>query len=153
MNVYQVEPLKGIKPILLNMTREESRSVMGFTPLTFRKSPFNPTDTDAYLDNCFQVFFDETDRVEYIELSPNKSFEVVYKDIDIFNTEAAKLIELISKDAAYSEKDPELGYSYIFPELELSLWRPVLPENENDTEGRYFATVGVGKRGYYSVFS
>ncbi|MCB0153961.1 MAG: hypothetical protein KDF65_04125 [Anaerolineae bacterium] len=149
MNVYFVEPLKGINPILFGMTREESRSAVGTTPFTFRKNAFaSTTDTDAYFDHCFQVFFDKEYQVDFIELSTNDSFKVVYKGIDIFNTEAARLIESISKDADYEKRDPELGYSYIFPELELSLWRPVVPENQNDLEGRYFSTVGIGRRGF-----
>lgn len=42
--------------------------------------------------------------------------------------------------------DPELGYSYTFPKLELSFWRP----DNDDEETPYCATVGLGRAGYYA---
>ena len=49
-----------------------------------------------------------------------------------------------------ASEDPEVGYSYIFPSLELSVWRPPLPNNTSDPDGRCFRTIGVGRKGYYS---
>ena len=69
---YSIEPLIGVRPILLGMTRAESRQHMVAEPLSFKKAPTlfpNAPEVDAYHDNAFQVFFDEDDRVEYIELS------------------------------------------------------------------------------------
>lgn len=149
--VYEVIPLKGIGPVLLGMSREEVRSVMGMPIRSYKKTRDACTLTDVYHEGCFQVFFDEHERVEYIELSsPDDLFIAVYKGKGVFQTKADDLVDLISEDAPFDPEAPEIGYAYVFPQLELSVWRPVLPHDENDLEGQYFSTIGIGKRGYYS---
>jgi len=148
--MFEVVPLKGVGPVLLKMGREESRAAMGIQPETFRKTVDSAMLTDSYYDSAFQVFFDDRDEVEYIELSSGGPISAIYKGISLFEIAAADLVEFLANDAPYDRNDPELGYSYIFPNLELSLWRPVLPENDEDEEGQYFSTVGIGTKGYYS---
>lgn len=118
-------------------------------PHTFRKAATQRVD--AYHNNSFQVFFDEQDTVEYIELSREESsFVTLYKGRDVFALLAEDLVALIAQDAAFDPNDWELGYSYVFPDLELAVWRPVLPENTDDLNGRSFSTIGVGRLGYFS---
>ena len=151
---YSVEPLIGVRPVLLGMSRAESRERMRTTPLSFKKAALlfpNAPDVDAYHDVSFQLFFDESDRVEYIELSKSPDFGVNYKGIDVFGLRAEDLVALISQDAPFDPDHPELGYSYVFPLLEMSVWRPTIPDpEETDPEWTTFATVGVGRKGYYS---
>ena len=59
----------------------------------------------------------------------------------------------MERHAAFDDSHPELGYSYVYPALETALWRPVIPESEDDAEGLTFETVGVGARGYFSARS
>jgi hypothetical protein len=134
--MYEVIPLKGVGSVLLGMSREQSRAAMGVLPVTFRKGSDDRALTDAYDEAKFQVFLDEKDTVEYIELSAVSTTPTIYKGIPVFETQADELIEIISCDAAYDEKDPELGYSYVFPLLELSVWRPLIPESQDDEEER-----------------
>jgi hypothetical protein len=147
---YEVVPHEGIGPIVFGMSREQSRAAMGTTPETFRKSGHDATETDAYHHSAFQVFFDK-DIVEYIELSADESVTATYKGRNVFETKAQELVDLVSREAPYDPEDPELGYSYIFPKLELALWRPLKPESEDDPEGRYFSTIGIGRQGYFSA--
>ena len=151
MIVYEVIPLKGVGPVLLGMSREEARLAMGTEPQSF-KEPFNSRDiTDAYHAGGFQVSFDRGGKVEYIELSSlDPSFIVMYKGKEVFQIKANDLVEFISEDAPFDAEWPELGYGYVFPKLELSIWRPVIPEDQDDLDGQYFSTIGVGKQGYYS---
>jgi hypothetical protein len=114
---------------------------------TFQKTG-ESTLTDIYLDSCFQVFYDLADTVEYIELSRGGPITAVYNDLDVFATDAEQVVRYIAQHAVFDTTDPELGYSYIFPALELSVWRPLLPED--GLEGCYFATIGIGRPGYYS---
>jgi len=114
---------------------------------SFHKTGESPL-VDAYLDSCFQVFYDEAYTVEYIELSRNGPLTAIYNDLDVFATTAEQVVQHIGQHAAFDASDPELGYSYIFPDLDLSVWRPHLPEDGPD--GQYFATIGIGKPGYYS---
>ena len=71
----------------------------------------------------------------------------IYQDLDVFTTVAEQVVQHITQQASFDADDPELGYSYIFPALDLSLWRPDLPEDNPGSQ--YFATIGIGKAGYY----
>lgn len=158
MRKYKLEPLSGIGPIKLGMTRKEVRSDMQEKYKSFKKTPDDPNLTDAFFNSTFQIFYDKNDNVEYIELSGYKSFEfvVVFNEIKIFETKADDLIEKISQKASYDKTNDKIPYSYIFPTLELSLWRPNIPDvvdNKNSNEyhdSLYFQTVGIGIKGYYT---
>ena len=154
MDTYKVVPLKGIGGIRLGMTREETRLIMSLPCTPFQKSFTSATLTDAYLKSCFQIFFDDEDKVEYIELSRRGAFRALYKGVSVFETKADELVAVVLQNAAVDRADREYGNSYIFPNLELSLWRAVMPELQDDPadlEGVYFDTIGVGKPGYYSA--
>ena len=154
MTQYSLEPLIGVRPVLLGMTRGESREHMVAKPVSFKKAPRlfpNQPDVDAYHGNAFQLFFDESDRVEYIELSKSPDLGVNYKGTDVFALAADDLVALISRDAPFDSNDRELGYSYTFPLLEMSVWRPTIPEPDDvSPEWTTFATVGIGRKGYFS---
>ena len=83
---------------------------------------------------------------------------VLYQDTNVFETTAEQLLGVVARDTDYDKDRPEQGYSFIFPEVELSLWRQNLLEDEEDDmdgeeyekPGTYFDTVGVGASGYYS---
>lgn len=151
MMVYDIIPLKGVGPVLFGMHRKEVQSVMGMPTKSFKKTHKARSLTDAFHEGGFQVFFDDQDRVEYIELSsPDDSFIAVYRSKAVFQTQADDLVEFISDSAPFDPDAPEIGYAFVFPQLELSVWRPILPETDRDAEGQYFSTIGVGKCGYYS---
>ena len=59
------------------------------------------------------------------------------------------MIEWMRGVSDFDADDPELGHSYVCPALDLSLWRPVVPEGPADDEGLTFRSVGVGRLGYY----
>jgi hypothetical protein len=148
---FEVAPHHGSGPVRLGMSREEARKAMPGEPQMFRKGPDSEYLTDAYCDSGFQIFYEGSKpRVEYIALCRDSGLIARYRGWDVFGTEAEKLIEGISQIAPYDQTDPELGYSYTFPGLEMSLWRPVMPQSANDPEGRFFSTIGVGTKGYYS---
>ena len=116
---------------------------MGVEPETFLKGADSERLTDAYHDSAFQVFFDADDRVEYVELSSDRAFGVLFADARVFSTPARALVQLLEQHAPYDPDEWELGYTYTFPRLELALWRP-------DKSQRNFSTVGVGRPGYFS---
>ena len=151
MKKYDVVPGEEVGPVRLGMTREDARRIMGDEPVCFKKVGTSRYDADAFHESGFQIFYGGDDpRVEYIELSGGCGFEACYRCRDVFTTLANELVEFIAHDAPYDEAHPELGYAFIFPKLELSLWRPVIPESEDDPEGRLFRTIGIGINGYFS---
>ena len=134
--------------MLLGISQDDSRRAFAEIPARYEKVVGSGTLVEAYFESTFQVFFSKSSGlVEYIELSRNPDFRVSLDDIDVFSIPADELIGRISivRDSEFVSEDG--GYSYLFPSLELYLWRPVLP-GELDDEGRYFETVGIGVPGY-----
>lgn len=152
---FDVVPLSGIGPVRLGMMRQDVRSALPAPVVSFARWQAEPDSTDAFLGNAFQVDYDASGGVEYIELSRGGPFTVRYKGVSLFDTEAERIIGLVSLDAPYDETDPELGSSYIFPSLAMSLWREDWPGDDSDEpdRGQFFDTVGVGKAGYYDRYS
>ena len=146
MRSFEVSPLKGVQPILLGMSRAESRQRMNSPFESYEKTPGQPVD--AYLDSAFQVFFDSSGAVEYIELSKCTDFSARLLGRNVFAVPAQELILQLSSETDLESDDG--GYSFLSHELSLSLWRPVLPASLQDEDGRFFETVGVGVRGYYA---
>lgn len=147
---FDVEPLLGIGQARLGMSRDELRAAMKAVPITFQKGEGDRWGTDAFFENGFQVFYaGDEPRVEYIELSRHAGLSPFFDGIDVFATPAAELVMRLDQKCRYDRDDWELGYSYVFRNWELALWRPVVPEGPNDGEGRYFSTIGVGVRGYF----
>lgn len=147
---FKVEPLSGIGPARLGVPRDELRAAMNAVSETFRKVEGDRWETDAYFGGGFQVFYGGHEpRVEFIELSRSGGMVALFEGLDVFGTPAAELIARLDRRCPYDRNDPEIGYSYIFRDWELALWRPVVPEGPGDDEGRYFSTIGVGVRGYF----
>src|SRR5262249_29981179 len=149
--VYEVNPHVGVGPVKLGMTRDEVHRLMPGPNIPFRKSPDDKHETDAFHDAGFQVFYTgDAPVVEYIELSAGLGLQAIYDGISVFEKDASEVVAHISRNAAFDPDDWELGYSYVFRALDLSLWRPFLPESPNDPEGRQFMTIGIGVKGYYA---
>ncbi|MEM1262480.1 MAG: hypothetical protein AAGH76_08790 [Pseudomonadota bacterium] len=146
MRRFCVTPLEGVSPITLGATRQASRREMGQAPKPFEKVP--GSIVDAYYDSSFQVFFDDDETVEYIELSRSKNQIVELFGQSVFEQPGADLLESLPCDLAMTSDDG--GYSYISQQYSLSLWRPLLPQI-GGTEGHFFETIGVGIAGYFSA--
>ena len=146
MKNYEVIPLQGVFPVALGMTRGQVHSELGRCASSFHKTASSAQPTDAWFNNSFQVFYAADETVKYIELSCNKEFSVSCMGVSVFNAQVTSLIERFEQYAAVDTSDPEHGFSFIFPSLELSLWRPEI-EGER---ALYFSTIGIGKLGCYS---
>ncbi|MCM3472222.1 hypothetical protein [Brevibacillus borstelensis] len=117
-----------------------------------------------YFKNVFRVEYDVNERVDFIEIpsSLKDEFNCLFYDIDVFNTKADDLVNHIDRISEYDRNHRELGYTYFFPELGLSLWRPIIfkeeymeedwfkemsPENQEDEmKHLYFEAVSIAKR-------
>ena len=151
---YTIQPLIGVGPVRLGMSRDEVRRVMPEPAKPFRKARTSQHETDAFHQNSFQVFYGgDLPTVEYVELSRGSVVRALYRDLDVFATPADEVVAHIARDSQFDQSDPEIPYSYLFRGLQLSLWRPTIPESDADTDGRCFSTIGIGKRGYYDVVS
>jgi hypothetical protein len=154
--VYDVVPHEGVGPVRLGMSRQAAREAMERAGV-----PLPPVHVevarDDYHNAGFQVSYDASGIVEYVELYRGEPFVTRYRGVDVFATAADEMVALVAETAPYDRDDPDVGFSYVFRALDLSLWRPVMPEDcEEDDEpdeydcGRVFTTIGVGRRGYYA---
>ncbi|HEX9961098.1 MAG TPA: hypothetical protein VGB00_09210 [Pyrinomonadaceae bacterium] len=143
--VFEILPLIGIANLKFGMSREESR-ISVLEPFSEHS---NNKNADCYYNYSLQVFFDGTGKLEFIEISRDEDIEAVFRGRNVFKIPANDLIEEICQSFQLDVNDDELGYCFTFPDIELSFWRPVIPEDENDEDGKYFSTVGIGRKGYF----
>jgi hypothetical protein len=145
---FLLDPLNGVGPVRLGMSRKAVLAAFGPPSASFYKTPNSRYPTDAWYGSDFQVFYEgEKPTVAFIELSNGANLEAVLFGLPVFTTSVPALISEIGRRAELDRADPELGYSYTFPNLELAFWRP----DNDDEETPYFATVGLGRAGYYSA--
>jgi hypothetical protein len=144
MKSYEIVPLKSLGPIQIGVPRKVVHSLLGGCENSFLKSTYSTHPTDSWHEGSIQVFYCGTEPVvEYIEASRNEGFFVEYLGLSVFDTAALELANRFAQLAPFDPADPEHDYSYIFPRLELSLWRPT-------REDKFFSTIGLGRRGYFS---
>ena len=148
MKTFVVDPLVGVGPVHLGADRDAVLAALGAPEESFSKVPTSQHPTDAWFKNGFQVFYEgEHPTVAFIELSSSSNFQAILFGMSVFTTKAPILVSELKHRATLDETDPELGYTYTFPSLELAFWRP----DDDDEEAPYFSTVGIGVPGYYSV--
>lgn len=141
MKHIEIEPNVGVGPIKLGMSKAEVIDLFG-------KPEYENNERSAYMAG-FMVDFDESNHVEFIELASSDLFAALYKGKNLHNLTASEAVEHVSKFDSYDKNDPELGYSYVFKNLQLSLWRGTLPGNEQDEDGKYFESVAIGVSNYF----
>lgn len=147
MPKYEVAPHQGVAPVLLGMNRKDAHACMPSVRQSFRKTSAGPW-FDAWHESSFQAFYSMDDTVEYIELSRG-GLVAILDGLSVLETPAAELIHQLEQRTAVDRSDPELGYSYIFPEFDMAFWRQSIPESASDPKGQLFDTIGVGVSGNY----
>jgi len=109
-----------------------------------------------YHSNCLQISLDETGLVRFIELSAGGEISARYGDALIFDTPADELVAIIERDGKGVPDDMRLGVKFF--DLDLALWRSVLPSDYDPDEpedeyrnGKYWMTVGVGRGDFFNA--
>jgi hypothetical protein len=164
---FEIRPHVGTNNIKFGMTRGEVQEILGSPESSKEKSIFKFQNIvipepakDGYFKNSLQISYDDNEQVEYIEFSGrgDEYIEVFLNDIEIFKTPAKELLNQILEitECDYDKQDIEVPYSFVYRNIDLSLWRQVIPDvNENteevpeSDEGKYFWTVGIGIKGYH----
>lgn len=146
MQTLEIHPKIGVGPIRFGMMRAEVRQHLG------RPDSDEESTREWYLDDL-AVDFDTSGRVAFIEIAESENFRAILNGLCLHELDTDTAVSHVEKIAAYDPDAPEPGYTYIFPSLELSLWRPVVPDENHDVDfetGRRFEAVGVGPIGYFS---
>ena len=134
MKTFDIAPLDSAGPVRFGMTREEVHAALG--------SPETVDNAREWFMDGFAVDFDSNGKVELLEFASSDQFRVLFHGQCIHELSADDAVALVSQHATYDANDPELGYTYMFPKLQLSLWRP-------GTEEPRFHAVAIGREGYF----
>lgn len=166
--LFELEPHIGAGKLKLGMRLEEIKTILGEPGYHTQKHIFKSGDIElpqptevGYFDNELQITFDENEESNYFEFSGRSAEHLTVKVFgrDVFKCAAPELLQLIqsASNTGFDKEDNEIPYSYVFPAIDLSLWRDCLPEldeNENEIpesdDGKYFWTIGIGIKGYYA---
>jgi hypothetical protein len=140
---FEIEPLVGVGPVRFDMTRADVYAVLG-TP------EYKNGNRECFLSGLM-VDFDEAGAVEFVELANSEKFTATFHRQDLHTIPANDAVTLLSKYGKFKDDDPELGHSYIFPDLQMSLWRSTVQDDENDEDGKYFEAIGIARPGYFGV--
>jgi hypothetical protein len=141
MEKLELRPLFGFGQIKLGDQRNDIHELLG-PPNDFNEN------TDYYSNSSIQIHYSENGVVEFIELASDQN--VVWDGISIFSTPVVELVKELSKKTEQSTNESEPGYTFTYPKYELCFWRPTQPDEEDPNEGKYFESVGLGIKGYFS---
>jgi hypothetical protein len=126
-----IEEGHSIDVIKLGMTKED---VERYVQLSKNDS------IEGHFYEDVQCEYDADGKVSHIHISNSLKdyYYCLFRGIDVFNTKAGKLVEILDKISPFDRNDDaSLGYSYTFPQLGLSLWRGNVL-NDEDLEADWF---------------
>ncbi len=147
---FDIIPLVGIGPVRLGASRMEVRAAMGSTPVSFQKNMLADDPlADAWFGNSFQVFYQRsTDTAEFIEVCRGGPVAVMFQGYDLLATPASDLIPALDIFTPFDRAITDPGFSFIFQEWQISLWRLARPEDDEE-DARFFANAGAAVSGYF----
>ena len=142
---FLIKPHDGIGPVKLGMNREQVRELLaGFFSLSDEASDF-------YFDSCLQIEF-ENDLVNFIGVSQNENYQLMFGDIDVFGIDGSTLFKVISANESESHSFNES--EYIFPDQIVTLWEM---DEQYDYIGNHkrkvWTQLGIGTKSYLKVVS
>ncbi|MCU7977392.1 hypothetical protein L5M43_19425 [Shewanella sp. SW36] len=140
---FLIKPHDGIGPIKLGMSRKQVKVLFAaFFTLSDGASDF-------YFDSCLQIEF-ENDLVDFIGVSQNDNYQLMFGGIDAFDVEGITLFNAISANESESHSFNES--EYIFPEQIVTLWdMDEQYDNLGDHKRKVWAQVGIGTKSYLKV--
>jgi hypothetical protein len=141
-NNFEINAQMSVGPIVFGMTRAAVRKLLG-------EPDWIDSAREQYLHGLI-IHYDETQTVEFIELEKSEMFNLTFCGKSLHAMTAEEVVSFVSQFDRFEVNDAELGHSYIFPRLDLSLWRSTIPVSPSDPDSRYFEAIGVGKTGNFA---
>lgn len=144
MKILDINPKTGVGPTRFGMTRDEVRQHLG--------QP-KGDEREWYLDDM-AIDFDSSGKAVFVELAESGNYKAVLNGKCLHDLNVDDAVAYVQAIAPDNKNAPEPGYTYVFPDLQISLRRPVIPDDEQDPEdptGRRFESVGVGGESYFET--
>lgn len=133
--MWRIKPFSQVGPIEFGQSRNSVRSKLNSDYRVFKKTP-GENDTDAYDSLGIHVYYDDEDKVEFVEaFSPA---EVEFEGIVLIGRNVDEVAADLG-DRGYDAEQDEVGYNY--DELGFGL-----TINDQEIEG-----VGFFRKGYYEA--
>jgi hypothetical protein len=135
---FVIEPLKGIGPIRFGMHKDEVSRAFTYVYASFFKGP----DSTVRSDHCevigLIIHYDDTSRVNYIEIHKAKYATVTLELFgrDITGISVRGLVEFLAERGVKAER---MHYGYDFPEVCLNTFNSDLMSEDEAVE-----CLGVG---------
>ena len=143
---WELRPLVGAGAVRFGMTCAEVVRLLGDPGV----APAGRSEARrvGWRDGGLVLHFDPG--VVFIEFSRGAGLLPVLCGVDVFRTPASEVVEaLLNQGHTFDASDPEVGHTYVFEDLQVALWRQVVPEDDEGELGRWFDTVALGEAGYY----
>jgi len=169
MSRFLLRPRSGINEIRLGDRPEAVRRAVGQEPEHWPARQQFGIDfpaRDLFFDGALVVHYDEHRRAEWI--AAGDGLPLRHEGLDLFQAAADTVLVHLMQFGTLEEDDQEPGRAYVFPSLQLSLWRPddprVLQEelaaSGNEKERRalrqalaratFFQQIAVFSQGYWA---
>jgi hypothetical protein len=152
-----IEPGVGVGTIKLGMSREEVDLCIQAYTNAHQKLYYD----NEYFHYAFKIEYDQNERASFIEVASHvkEEFNCLVNGIDVFNTKAEELVKAFDKISPYERDHADLGWTYFYPKLGITLWRSrvfiepdideewfkemSLENQKDELEFLYFETVSV----------
>lgn len=147
---FDIIAFVGVGPVRFGASRDAVRAAMGSTPVSFQKGMHagDPL-VDAWFENSLHVFYHRsTDAVECIEIFRGGPVAITLHGHDLLATPASDLIPELDRIRPFDRDVSDPGYSFVFQDWQVSLWRPALPEDDEE-DARFFAAAGAAVSGHF----
>lgn len=138
MDEIIISPFVGIGKIKLGMTKQEVIDCLEDYKREFIHKNFDK----EYFEYAFRIHYNSMNLVNFIEVPCHvkDNFNCSFKGINVFETKAEDLLELLTTDNSsleYDQNKAETGSTYHFPELSLTFWR-TSKFDEKDMQQNWF---------------
>jgi hypothetical protein len=118
MTVLEIEPLKGIGPLMLGAPREGARAAIAAVGFPLEQSR---DVLDFFCQSSIQIECDPEGRVHFIGVTCSQAYIARYRGIDVFDMPARELFAKIAEadNSGQHVFDP---LEYCFPNQIFTLW-------------------------------
>lgn len=148
---FVLRPLEGAGPVQFGMAYDDVVAVLGTPDQALSGLWRSDAKRAGWHKGVVATHFNP--RLSFVEFSRDNVLVVKLAGIgiDLFRTPAEQVVDEIARHGhSVGSRGSKPGHTYVFEGLQLALWRQVIPEGEDDAEGRYFDTVALGSAGYYT---
>jgi len=145
MHKFKIAPHVGIGPILLGASRDSVRAALSASGYPLESSE---DSLDYFASSGIQIEYGPDGCADFIGIACGKTYRLTYYDVDVFNTPADEIFDLIAR-RDNSGDWPFDASGFVFPNQIVTLWEADEQYDRLGGEQRpIWAQVGLGNERY-----